>query len=231
MPLAPAHPAAVLPLRRLRLPLSALVVGAVAPDVPVYLPVGVGYATTHSFRGVVVVTVIGLVLLWVWSVLVRDALVDVTSYLRHRCAPHVRLDRRAWLLAPIAVAAGAATHVLWDSTTHDWGFVVQGVGFLDDELGPLPVYRWLQHASTVGGTLVVAGYGLRELRRRPVVRRPGLARLPVVWWAALGGTAVVASFVRRDPEAVAGVLLVALVVLALVWRATASCFPTVAKPE
>ena len=32
MPLTPAHPAVVLPLQRLGLPLSALVAGAVAPD-------------------------------------------------------------------------------------------------------------------------------------------------------------------------------------------------------
>ena len=67
MPLAPAHPAVVLPLQRLGLALSALVVGAVAPDTPVYLPVGVRYATTHSRQGLPVVVVFGMIVLWCGS--------------------------------------------------------------------------------------------------------------------------------------------------------------------
>jgi hypothetical protein len=209
MPLAPAHPAAVLPLQRLGLPMSALVTGAVAPDLPVYLPVGVSYATTHSGRGLPVDVVMGMVILWLWSVLVRDAVVDLTPYLRRRLPPRARLDRRAWLLAPIAVAIGAATHVLWDSTTHDWGFVVHEVGFLSNEYGPLPLYRWLQHASTVIGSIVVAAYGVRVLsRQRPVPREPAVRR-PAAWWAALGVIAVVAAIVLRDPEAAVGAMLVA----------------------
>ena len=140
--------------------MSALVVGAVAPDLPVYLPVGASYATTHSWPGLPVVVFFGLVLVWLWFAVVRDALVDLTPVLRHRVPAHARLERRAWLLAPIAVAIGAATHVLWDSVTHDYGFVVHHLTFLSEEYGPLPLYRWAQHTSTVVGSIVVAAYGV-----------------------------------------------------------------------
>lgn len=36
MPVTIAHPAAVLPLRGLGLPLSAMVIGSMAPDLPVF---------------------------------------------------------------------------------------------------------------------------------------------------------------------------------------------------
>jgi len=218
MPLAPAHPAAVLPLRRLGLPMSALVIGAVSPDLPVYLPVGVSYSTTHSASGLPVVVVLGLVMLWLWFALLRDAVVDLTPYLRDRLPPRARLDRRAWLLAPLAVAIGAATHVLWDSATHDWGFVVQGLAFLDDDVGPLPLYRWLQHGSTALGSVVVASYGVTVLRRQqfaprgPAVRRPGL------WWAAVAVAALVAGIVFQDPEPAIGATLVAWLGIATGWR-------------
>ena len=218
MPLAPAHPAAVLPLQRLGLPLSGLVVGAVAPDLPVYLPVGVSYSTTHSARGLPVDTVSGLVVLGFWVALVRDALVDLTPPLRDRLPARARLDRRAWLLAPIAVAIGAATHVLWDSTTHDWGFVVRGLAFLDDDVGPLPLYRWLQHASTVVGSVVVASYGVVVLRRQPFAPREPSVRRPGLLWVAFAVAVVVATAVLRDPEAVVGVMLVATLCLAVAWR-------------
>jgi hypothetical protein len=218
MPLSPAHPAAVLPIQRLGLPLSGLVVGSVAPDLPVYLPVGVSYATTHSAAGIAVDLVLGLVLLWLWFAVVRDAVVDLVPALRGRAPAHGRLDRRAWLLAPLAVAVGAATHVLWDSATHDWGFVVEGVTLLRYEAGPLPLYRWLQHVSTVVGTAVVAAYCLARLRRLPTtprepsVRRPGLWLVPV----PVAGTAVAVAM--RDIEAGVGAALLAVLVTAVAWR-------------
>ena len=217
MPLAPAHPAVVLPLQRLGLALSALVVGAVAPDTPVYLPVGVSYGTTHSWQGLPVVVVIGLILLWVWFALLRDAVVDLTPWLRRRAPAQVRLGRRVWLLAPLAVALGAGTHVLWDSATHDWGFIVREVAFLRQG-EPVPLYRWLQHVSTVVGSVVVAAYGVRRLGRQPVDPRPAAVRRPGLWLAPVPVTALIVGIVVRDPEAAVGAALAALLGVAIVWR-------------
>ncbi len=218
MPLAPAHPAVVLPLQRLGLALSTLVVGAVAPDMPVYLPVGVSYATTHSWQGLPVVVVIGLILLWVWAALLRDAVVDLTPWLRRRAPAQARLYRRAWLLAPLAVAVGAGTHVLWDSATHDWGFIVREVSFLR-EGSPVPLYRWLQHVSTVVGSVVVAAYGVRRLGRQPVDPRPAAVRRPGLWLLPVPVTALIVVILVRDLEAAVGAALLALLGIAIIWRA------------
>jgi hypothetical protein len=209
MPLAPAHPAVVLPLQGLGLPLSALVLGAVAPDAPVYLPVGVSYETTHSGWGVAVDAVIGLV---------RDAVVDLTPYLRRRVPVEARLERRAWLLAPLAAAVGAGTHVLWDSATHDWGFLVRELAFLREVYGPIPLYRWLQHISTVVGSVVVAAYGVRLLGRRPVVPRPPAVRRSGLWLVPVPLAALSVAIVLRDPEDAVGAALLALLVVASAWR-------------
>jgi hypothetical protein len=218
MPLAPAHPAVVLPLQRLGLPLSALAVGAVAPDAPVYLPVGVSYATTHSWPGLPAVVVTGLVVLWVWFALLRDAVVDLTPWLRTRAPAEARLGRRAWLLAPLAIALGAATHVLWDSATHEWGFTVRQVAFLREAAGPVPVYRWLQHASTVVGSIVVAAYGVHWLSGRPVRPRPPAVRRPGLWLAPVPLAALIVGIGWRDPEAAVGAALLALLGVAILWR-------------
>jgi hypothetical protein len=191
-----------------------------APDVPVYLPIGVSYTTTHSGRGLFVDVLIGLAMLWVWFALLRDAVVDLTPYLRNRAPARARLDRRGWLLAPLAVALGVATHVLWDSGTHDWGFLVEQFAFLRDAHGPAPLYRWLQHASTVGGGVVVAAYCLLRLRARSVVPRPPLVRRPGLWLAVVPVVALTVGLVLRDPAAAAGAGLLALVAIAAGWRAT-----------
>ena len=208
----------MLPLQRLGLPLSALVVGAVAPDAPVYLPVGVSYGTTHSGGGLAVDFVIGLVVLWLWFALLRDAVVDLTPALRRRVPARARLGRRSWLLAPLALAIGSATHVLWDSCTHDWGFVVQEIAFLREEYGPMPGYRWLQHVSTVVGSVVVAAYGVRRLRSLPVVARPPEVRRPWLWLAPVPITALAVGIGARDPEAAVGAAMLALLAIAGGWR-------------
>lgn len=218
MPLTPAHPAVVLPLQRLGLPLGALVAGAVAPDLPVFLPVGVGYATTHSGRGLPAATIIGLLLLWTWDAVLRDAVVDLTPGLRRRLPPRARRERRAWLLAPVAVAVGAATHVLWDSATHDWGLVVEEVALLRDEYGPFRLYGWLQHTSTVLGIGIVAAYGLARLLRLPEVPRSSAVRRPVSWQLPVPVTVLVVAAVRADPEAGVGAGLVVLLLVALGWH-------------
>ena len=217
MPLAPAHPALVLPLQRLGLPLSALVVGAVAPDAPVYLPVGVSYRTTHSGPGLVVDVVIGLVVLALWFGLMRDAVVDLTPSLRRRIPARARLGREAWLLAPPALAVGSATHVLWDSCTHDWGYAVQELAFLREEYGPAPLYRWLQHASTVVGSFVVAAYAVSGLRTAPAVPRPPAVDRPWLWLTPVPVAALAVGILLRNPNAAVGAALLALLVVASGW--------------
>jgi hypothetical protein len=83
--------------------------------------------------------------------------------------------------------------VLWDSATHDWGFIVREIWFLGEEYGPVPLFRWLQHVSTVVGSAVVAAYGVYRLSKvaprpsPPAVRRPGLWLAPVPLSALIVG--------------------------------------------
>lgn len=216
--MSPAHPAAVLPLQRLGLPLSALVVGSVAPDVPVYLPVGVDYQTTHSGWGIAVDVVIGLAVLWLWFALLRDAVVDLTPSLRTRAPARARPDRRAWLLAPLALAIGAATHVLWDSATHDWGFIVEEFAFLREQYGRMRGYQWLQQLSTAAGCIVVAAYCVHQLKRRAVVNRSPAVQRSGLWLVPVPLSALAGGLAFRDVEAAVGAALIALVVVAIGWR-------------
>ena len=166
MPFTLSHPAAVLPLRRLGLPMTALVIATMVPDVPVFLGMPNAYTLTHSLIGIVTIDLVMTVaaVTW-WSFLMRDALVDLApDPVRSRLAARSGPTRRDWLLTPVAAVAGAMTHVAWDSFTHadEWGVV--RLGWLQEQHGELPGFKWAQYASGAIGLLIVAVAALRHLR-------------------------------------------------------------------
>lgn len=197
-----AHPAAVLPLRRSGMPMAALVIGSMVPDVPLFMSWSSGYEVSHSLAGVFTVDLLGaLVLLYVWNGVVRDALVDLAPDLvRVRVPARHRLSRRQWLLAPGAAALGAVTHVAWDSFTHPGRWGVTHVVWLRADLGPLPLFKWAQYASGVIGLAVVLcaiiAYLISRPASQPVTRRVFPSPLLPLVVCAAGGYGVLAGLDR-----------------------------------
>ena len=236
MPLTLSHPAAVLPLRRLGLPASVMVIGSMVPDVPLFVGSSTGYSATHRWTGVVTIDLLLTVgVVAVWFVVMRDALVDLApDPVRLRLPARARLDRRQLLLLPVAAVVGSATHVLWDAFTHPGRWGVRQVAWLQDDHDGLAGHEWAQYVSGVVGLAIVAAAVVAHLRRaglpdvdRPVRRLPA-ATLPVV--VGLAAAAGVFSALRTAPAvldlmAFNGVvdslivLTAGLVVVALVWNA------------
>lgn len=195
MPVTIAHPAAVLPLRGLGLPLSAMVIGSMAPDLPVFSQSWGIYGYTHSLAGILTVDLLlTLVLLLGWDRWGRDALVDTAPALvRDRLPARARIGARAWLLAPLAAVLGSVTHVVWDAFTHRGRWGVRNIEWLHEMHGPLRGEQWAQHASGVVGITVV-GLALLAVVRRPVLAGPPRPRrLPAATLPAAIGVASVLS--------------------------------------
>ncbi len=77
---------------------------------------------------------------------------------QHVMKPHLASPLRTAALLVLAAAIGSATHVVWDGFTHEGGFGVMAVPWLQPHLlGPLPAYRVLQYFSSVFGLAVVSG--------------------------------------------------------------------------
>ena len=168
MPFTLAHPAAVLPLRRVRLLRTVpLVIGAMTPDAPYFVPWRLSKYVpelTHSFLGTFTVDLpIGLVvLLFVW--LLRAPLAaPLWPAAESKCFSAMeRFGKRPahWMLAPLSILIGAWTHVLWDSFTHADGWMVSRISALS---APVTVFSYtgqlchvLQYASSVFGLAVLA---------------------------------------------------------------------------
>lgn len=194
MPFTLAHPAAVLPLHRLGLPVAAVVAGSMVPDLPLFVPSPIGYGGTHSLIGLVTVDmVVGVVAVAAWFLVLRDPLVDCAPALvRRRLPARVRYSRRQCLLTPVGVVVGAATHVLWDGFTHPGRWGVRHIGWLGEQHGLWRGHEWAQYVSGVGGLLVVGAWACLAVWRSSADHAPvGRPRLgPVALLVLLLFTAV-----------------------------------------
>jgi Domain of unknown function (DUF4184) len=176
MPFTVSHAAAVLPLHFLsksRLPMSALMIGSMAPDFAYFLPMSISRITTHSLAGLFTFCLpLGLI---VWLVFVklleRPTIALLPDDWRTRIAPTGRLTLGVLAIAALAIVLGAATHLVWDSFTHRYTPVVNAFPAMREPVfgfGRVPYYSMLQHVSTIFGLCALALWGLNLRRRAPV---------------------------------------------------------------
>lgn len=170
MPFTLAHPAAIMPLRRLRyVPTLALLVGSVVPDVPYYLPARALTASLvdlHSVFGAMVAGIpLGMLILALVLFLRRPLTALMTERARWVTLREAEafLSRPVnWVLAIPAVFIGSLTHILWDSFTHPDTWITRQVSVLNLQIDVLglytgPVSHILQYVTTVLGLLLI-GY-------------------------------------------------------------------------
>ena len=171
MPWTFAHPAAILPLRRLcpaPLDFSALVIGSMIPDLGYYLSGSNLARPAHSLLGSVLICLPAGLALWGIFQLLRKPLCFILPQ-PHRgalaafAATPFSLHPRILIAAAVSVLLGAWTHIVWDSFTHNTWLVKQ-LPFLRESafrLGTIefPWYSLLQHVSTaVGAGMLIAAY-------------------------------------------------------------------------
>ncbi|MBL8819303.1 MAG: DUF4184 family protein [Planctomyces sp.] len=180
MPFTPTHVVAVLPLWPLRqwLPFSALAIGAMVPDLGMFLPI-VGYSETHTPLGVFTNCVpAGVVVFFLFELLLRRPLVALLpGWLQGRIEPGSLLPRsprsEIHLLfyggVVLAIIIGAFTHQFWDAFTHEGRWGTRLIPALNRVLMvgdfAVPGYKLLQYGSTFVGLPLLATFALRSLMR------------------------------------------------------------------
>lgn len=167
MPFTLAHPAAILPLRRLRfLQTVPLFIGSIAPDVPYFLPARFGRAffpDTHTVYGSFAVCLpLGMALLLTILFLREPLTVMLGPRARWVCLQSLeRFYARPlhWPIALLSILIGTWTHLIWDSFTHETGWTAARVAALS---APVTVFGWdtetshlLQYLSSVFGLAVL----------------------------------------------------------------------------
>ncbi len=260
MPFTLAHAAAVLPFMRQPVVPMALVAGAMAPDLPYFAMVpptyGGSYAalfngiSSHEFTHILTVGMpLALVLFGFLSFLEKPLgwalpkswLPDISALgVRPPTKAHVVL----WTFHSLLL--GLLTHLVWDSFTHSSGWVVQQFPLLTLEpVVGIPLFRLLQHGSSLAGLAILAlwyrgrqrtsgTFGKVAVSKERKVRTMLLALVLVVPSAAaaglglgLGATPIVEDaasaelFLQGMILRVGAALIVALTVYGFAWHAAA----------
>lgn len=211
MPFTPSHAVVALPFARTPLLPAAIAIGAMTPDLPLFLRgTPVTYQATHT--NVVLATAIAAVLLVLWYGLLRPAVRELSpAWLAARLPGEwdaigggawrsVRAGRpgaRAaiWrqplvftLLVVCSLVIGVVSHIVWDAFTHEGRWGVALFPALDEPWGPLLGFKWLQYASGAFGLLALAAAGVLWLRHRTpaaTLHRVLPAGMRVAWWVSL----------------------------------------------
>ncbi|RYG47150.1 DUF4184 family protein [bacterium] len=185
MPFTLAHPAAAVPLHRLGLPLSALAIGSMSPDFVYFIPWPGERDFGHSLSGFFLFSLpAGLLGFILFQGLLKFPMLSLLpeAHLR-RLIPLARAFRvrsaKEIAFVLVALFLGAATHIVWDSFTHAYGWPVRAWPMLGYPLaktgfGTLYLYKGLQYAS---GILGMAALGL-AYRRWYRTASPDSERLP-----------------------------------------------------
>jgi uncharacterized membrane protein YvlD (DUF360 family) len=170
MPFTFSHPAIVLPLTFLPrhwFSLTGLVIGSLTPDFEYFLRMRIQSNYSHSISGLFWFDLpLGILLAFLFHNIVRNSLFDnLPAFLQSRFISFKQLDwnnhfKRNWISVLISILIGAASHLFWDSFTHDHGYFVQKIPILQNSVTLLgqqiPNLKLMQHASTLMGGLIIA---------------------------------------------------------------------------
>jgi hypothetical protein len=170
MPFTFSHPAIVLPLTflpRQWFSLTGLVIGSLTPDFEYFLRMRIKSNYSHTIDGLFWFDLpLGLLLAFIFHNIVRDSLFNnLPTILNSRFLAVRQFDWNGhfkinWFIVTISILVGAASHIFWDSFTHDHGYFLQTIPALQNSVDffgrQVPILKILQHSSTLLGGLAIA---------------------------------------------------------------------------
>jgi hypothetical protein len=172
MPNPLAHPAAAVPFTKAGMVFSALVIGSISPDFWYVIRVGPSYFA-NTLTGLFLFDVpVGLVLLWLFHTLAKWPLLSILPQ-GWQCRLFSQAQGFTWGpvkrfgLILLSLATGSGTHILWDSFTHDFGWMVEHLTFLSTPIAGIPLYSILQNLGTLLGIGILLYWFIRWFPKAP----------------------------------------------------------------
>ncbi|WP_137846182.1 DUF4184 family protein [Microbacterium sp. 2FI] len=207
MPFTPSHAVVALPFIRTPLVPAAIAIGAMAPDLPLFVRgLPLHYGRTHDLVWLPATVLLALVLLLVWRAVLRPVVRELSpDWLARRLpgewdrgalgatrdtlaisAMRERGRRQRWtvswsgmLLLLVSLVIGVVSHIVWDLFTHEGRWGIAMIPALAEQWGPLLGYKWLQHGSSVLGLAIIGIWAVLRLVRTDAA--PAVPRTLPAW--------------------------------------------------
>lgn len=168
MPLTFAHPAIILPFSRKStyVHFSAMVLGSMSPDFEYFVRGRPVAEIGHTFTGFLVFNLpLVAVICLVYHYFVHRTLMSHLPHFLQDTYTHRAAAKPVTRIFVFIYSAlfGMLTHVAWDAFTHKQGFMVTKFPrvfnhFFSVYGHDIPLYKFLQHGSTVFGLSLIFGY-------------------------------------------------------------------------
>lgn len=159
MPFTFAHPAIILPFYKSKTFsrfFTLLVIGSMSPDFEYFLRLQTYSKYSHTIPGIFYFCIpASLVIFFLYEKVIKP---ELTRYFLQKEVTTISIIRSNTdiLLGITAIVIGAFSHILWDSFTHIGGFFVTHYPiFFQQYFGSIPMFKILQHGSTLVGGLIV----------------------------------------------------------------------------
>jgi len=205
MPFTPAHPAIILPFLRSRyFSATGLVVGSMSPDFEYFFKMSVSSEHSHSIVGLFYfdLPVTLFIALIFHGVVKRNLIYNMPVFFQKRFQDLLNMDFVAYVKANLPVfllsaLLGAASHIFWDSFTHNGGYFVTTLPFYKGTHVPYggvkyPLWYALQHISTIIGLTIVTIYLLAMAPQQMQVR----SKPRLVYWLIILVIAGIVTWIR-----------------------------------
>jgi hypothetical protein len=172
MPITICHPVAAVPLRRLGLVLSALILGSMMPDFEFFLRLSDGKSIGHTIGGIFLFDIpVGLIVLIVFHRLIKFPVLSLLSHsvqsrLYRTASSFTFFPFKRFCLIIVSLLIGTVTHIFCDAFTHADGWFVEKIAFLSAPVFSLPqgtvrIYFLLQYVGSAIGALILVYWYLK----------------------------------------------------------------------
>lgn len=169
MPFTLAHPAVVINVKSKKIDLTAIVLGAMSPDFLYFINFKPYGSLGHTFIGFLILNLpICFILAYIFHKYVKKSLIihmpsPIDKWYSNFAISNWQLnDIKRVVKFTYSAVIGMITHVIWDGFTHESGLFVEHIKILVSSIKfynyNIPIYKVLQHGSTIIGIIIIAIY-------------------------------------------------------------------------
>jgi Domain of unknown function (DUF4184) len=206
MPFTAGHPAIILPFIRSRyLSATGLIVGSLSPDFEYFLKMSVNGIHSHTKAGLFYFDLpVTIVLSLLFHQLVKGNLIaNSPPFFQRRFQDTLQFNflnylKNHWGIFLLSALLGAASHIFWDSFTHNNRFFVRQFSEIYQNTSVpfnganYPLFYVLQQISTIVGMVIVTIY---IIFKKPVVGLD-IVKPRITYWLLVFAIGVIVLRIR-----------------------------------